>query len=232
VVALTEWLDWGWISSQRMEDRLQWFEENAGLDCDWLAESGSKFLAEAAADEDQIVWVAPRSAQEQCGLYWFLNQTGIQPRKMIVADYPLEGAWRGESPLSLGELSDPFMAQLLDGCSRQELDISRFPLEKWRILMDDAAVLRIVEDGQLRSARPDHYDDDLLYYCPETWTKWYRVVGETMGQASLLGNRIGDLFLRWRLEELIAVGAIECQGTLPHWDAPVTTNPTRIRRAN
>jgi hypothetical protein len=232
VVCLTEWLDWGWISSERIEDRVRWFEEQAGLDWDWLAECSQKFLAQVATDEDRMIWLAPRSAQDQCGFYWLLHRMQLPPNKMIVADYPLKGAWRGEPPLSLGELGPDHMAELLDSCPRRDWDISRFPLETWQSLMSDGAVLRIVEGGALKSAAADHFDSLIVDRCPAEWTKWYRVMGYSMADAGEAGHTVNDMFLRWRLQELIASGAIECQGTLPGWDAPVTINPAMIRRAN
>lgn len=229
VVALTECLDWGWISSEPIEDRVRWFDETAGLDWDWLADCGPKFLAEIAAEEDRLIWVAPRSAQEQSGLYWLMHQIQNPPTQLIIADYPLEGAWRGEPPKSLGELGPEMMAQLVDKAPRLEWDDSRFPINKWRSLMDEGAVLRIVEEGVLQSARSDHYDDWLLRWCPSGWTKWYRVVGDAMGHAS---QPISDLFLKWRLQELITLGAIECDGSLPSWDMPTTVEPARVRRSS
>jgi Protein of unknown function/Domain of unknown function (DUF1835) len=229
VVSLGEQLDWGWIASEQIDDRLRWFEVNAGLDWDWVAESQSEFLAEVEQDEDQLIWIAPRSAQDQCGLYWFMHQTQLSPRQMVVADYPLKGAWRGEPPQSLGELGPDLMAQLFDNSPRLDWDEPRFPMEKWRILMDDAAVLRIVDNGMLRSAPADNFDDSLIEWCPSKWTKWNRVVGDTMGHSS---DRISDLYLRWRLQVLITAGIIECEGELPGWDMPTTQNPAMIRRAS
>ena len=147
---------------------------------------------------------------------------------MIIADYPLEGAWRGEPPSSLGELGLERMGKLLDRAPRLEWDGSRFPVGKWRALMDDGALLRVVEDGVLKSVQPEYYDEWLLQWCPAGWTKWYRVVGDAIGHAD---QPIDDLFLRWRLEELIGLGAIECDGELPAWDYPTTTDPAKIRRA-
>lgn len=232
VVDLTEWLDTGWISSDRIEDRIEWFEERPPWKDNWAwaAESVEKFLAAVDADNERIVWLAPRAADEQSGFYWYLHQTQTPPTQMIIADYPLVGAWCGEPPLSLGELGLESMSQLFDECPRVEWDAARFPVARWRSLMDDAAVLRIVDDGELRSAPAGHYDEALLRWCPTEWTKWVRVVGDTMGHAGLDGQRIDDLYLRWRLQELVESGAIECRGTLPGWDMQMIADPM-VRRA-
>jgi hypothetical protein len=229
VVDLTEWLDIGWIASDNVEDRIQWFEDRLPWkdNWDWAAECVHKFLAAVSTDNDRLIWLAPRSAQEQSGFLWFLHKTQTPPSRMIIADYPLRGAWRGESPRGLSELSEGPMAELFDECPRVEWDEKRFPMGRWRTLMDDAAVLRVIDNGVLKSAPPDHYDNSLLDWCPSVWTKWYRVVGDTMGHAI---QAIDDLFLRWRLQELIATGTIECDGQLPGWDYPYTVEPAKIRR--
>jgi hypothetical protein len=120
------------------------------------------------------------------------------------------------------------MAQLFDESPRPVWEASRFPVEKWRSLMDDCTVLRVVDNGTLKSVRSDHYDDWILRWCPHDWTKWHRVIGDATGHAS---QAIDHWFLQWRLQELIASGAIECQGTLPMWDEVSKDDLARIRRA-
>jgi len=228
VVDLIEWLDTGWISSD-LDDRIEWFEDRMPWKGNWAwaADCVRKFLDAVDADDDRLIWLAPQSAQEQSGLFWYLDRTRVPPKGMIIVDYPLEGAWRGQPPGSLGELGPKQMAQLLDEAPRFEWDGSRFQIGKWREFMDDGAVLRVVEDGLLKSVRPEHYDDWLLQWCPWDWTKWYRVIGDAMGHAD---QPIDDLFLRWRLQELIVSGAIKCNDQLPGWDHPTAIEPAKIRR--
>jgi len=230
VIDLTECLDIGWISSGFVEDRMQWFQDRKpwSSNWSWAAECVSKFLDAVRRDEDRLVWLAPHSAQELSGFLWYLHETRVPPKQMIVADYPLEGSWRGEPPRSLGELGVEPMGQLFDGAPRLEWDRSQFPLEAWRSLMDDGAVLRVVEGDTLRSVRPDHYDEWILGWCPPSWTKWHRVLGDALGRAD---QPIDYLFIQWRLEEMIGSGAIECDGQLPDWDQPSTNEPAKIRRA-
>lgn len=209
---------------------MQWFEERQPWadDWSWAAECVYKFLDVINSDADRIVWLAPQSASEHCGFLWYLHRTKAPPTQLIMADYPLPGAWRGEPPRALGELGQDQLSHLLDNAVRCEWDGTRFPIEKWRTLMDDGAILRVIDNGMLKSARPDHYDDWILKWCPSVWTKWHRVVGDAMGHAS---QPIDDLFLRWRLQELIASGDIECDGKLPGWYTPSTTEPAKVRRA-
>ena len=147
---------------------------------------------------------------------------------MIVADYALKGAGRGEPPLGLGELGPEMMGELYDAAPRLEWDRLRFPESKWRSLMDDGAFVRIVKDGDLQSARSDHFDDLLLHWCPLNWTKWSRVIGHAMANA---GQHVSDLFLLWRLQKLISAGQIECVGELPGLDKSTSTEPAKVRRA-
>jgi hypothetical protein len=156
VIDLSEWLNIGWISSDRIEDRIEWFEERMPWKSNWAwtGECINEFLEAVRSDEDRLIWLAPRSAQERSGFHWYLHQLRTPPAQMIIADFPLTGAWRGEPPLSLGELAHEPMAELLDECRRSGWDSARFPMEKWRVLMEDTAVLRIINEGDLKSARP------------------------------------------------------------------------------
>jgi hypothetical protein len=52
-----------------------------------------------------------------------------------------------------------------------------------------------------------------------------------MADASLNGQVVDHWFLQWRLGELIASGAIECEGKLPAWDEGTAGNAAMVRRA-
>ena len=218
MIDLTEWLDWGPIATGSVEDRVKWLETHApsAVGWDWLVEHVAEFLEKVRSATDRLIWIAPRSAAEQSGFFWYLDQMGDAGGQMIVADHPLKGAWRDEPPFGLGELNEEFMAKLLADCPRSDWDPTRFPLEKWRGLRQEGSLLRIVENGQLVTAPPDVFDGFLLRRCSTEWTKWLRVIGYVMCDVSDAGHRIDDQFLLWRLRELIKRGAIGCEGELPN----------------
>ena len=233
VVDLSENLDWGPIADGNCHDRDAWFNLHAPMsfgEIDWLCESFKRFKVGVTADPEWLIWIAPRSAAEQSGLYWFLHNFNAEPAQMIIADYPLSKSWKGEAPFSLGELDTDLQGELLDECPRVPWNESRFPRETWLSLMSDKALLRVVTDGRLRSAPDDYFDETLLRCCPPQWGKWLRVIGDTMGALWHTGHSTDSNFLTWRLRCLILAGAVECDGDLPKFGEP--SNAVRVRRVN
>lgn len=214
VVDLCESFDWGPISTGSFEDRETWLDRHvpndfAGLG--WITDEADEFRDKVATAPDRVIWMAPRSATEQSGLYWYLAQFGGVNARMIVADYPLRGAWRGEAPTGLGGLQPEAIAELLDECPRLPVDPSRFPEDRWKTLVDENALIRIVDDGVLRSAPEDYFDKFLLACCPSEWTSWRRVIGDCWD----CDHSPCDRLLLWRLRELVQREQIVCDGELP-----------------
>jgi len=232
VVDLTDTLDLGPISSGNFEDREAWFEHHIPGsigDWDWIAEHVAEFRRKLAADADQLIWITPRSAADQSGLYWFLAQFGAADARMIVADYPLHDAWRGEPPDSLGQLQPEAIGELLDGCPRVALANARFPVDRWKTLMAEDVLVRVVEDGVLNSAPDDYFDRFLLSRCSNEWTKWSRVIGDAIVEAWDFGHNPCEALMHWRLRELVGREEVACDGELPlYYENPA--REVRVRR--
>ncbi len=231
VVDLTETLDWGPISTGIFEAREAWLDRHSPNDFGgwgWIAEHVVEFRKKVAATAERLIWIAPRSATEQAGLYWYLSQFGGVGARMIVADYPLRGAWRGEPPLRLGELQQEAIAELLDEGPRVEPDTVRFPGDRWQHLMAEDALVRVVEDDVLKSAPHDYFDRFLLSHCSNMWSSWGRVVADAAVDAWDFGHSPCDTLLHWRLRELVAREVIACDSALPV-DVAVSRQ-VRVRR--
>lgn len=214
VVDLSDSLNWGPITGS-FSDRETWLDHHAPLSFgarDWIANDVTNFDKMIAADAERLIWIAPRSAAEQSGLYWYLAQYGGANTKMVVADYPLREAWRGQAPFGLGELDQARMAELFDGCASTTWDSARFPEDRWFGLMAEDALLRIVEAGKLRSAPDNFFDDFIWRQSPDRPTKLLHAIGNIMAASFDLENTLGDDFIIWRLRELVLQGKIRCDG--------------------
>ena len=218
VVSLTDCLAFGPISTGNFEERSDWLDVHAPIEgnWDWLVPRAEDFLNEISAwAGDRLVWIAPRSACEQCGVQWYFEQTEAPGRPMIIADQPIQFKKVAAVPLGLGELADEYMGDLLDHAPRREWPSERSSPDEWRRLRAEDTQLRIVEGGNLRSVVPSYFDDLILNRCTDQWQKWSRVVGWTMVDAMDQGHHAGDVLLLWRLRELVRIGQIECEGELP-----------------
>jgi len=159
-----------------------------------------------------------------------LDHFGGFGAKMIVADFELRAESWGEVPPSLGILGLGPIAELFDECPRIPWDETRFPNERWKFLSKEDTLLRIVDNGVLKSAPENYFDQFLVERCPSEWTKSLYVIGNVMSGLFDLGHNVYDTFLFWRLCELIRKGEITCDGDLPRRGS-VSGRAVKVRRA-
>lgn len=212
VLDLTESLDWGPIESGDFEERADWFDQNVPSSFaggwGWIVEHVVEFQKMVAEDPERLIWIEPTSAQELSGLHWYLERFGGSNAQMLVAP-------RYESISGLGVRGLDSMAELLDSHPRVPWEPDQFPADRWSALRAENSLLRIVKDGVLQSAPSDYLDQFLLRRCSNNWTEWMRVVGNAMIDAGDAGHGIDDLFLQWRLRDLVRRGVIAANGDLP-----------------
>lgn len=231
VAAISEEFDFGPISYADLAEREAWLNQYAPLDfCerDWLATSEARFRKQVANHADRLVWIAPSSAAEQAGLYWYLSQFGGENTELAIADYGFGGTWDGNAPLKLGELGVLPMGQLYDECPRIAWDSSRFNESQWSMLVEEDAHLRVVTDGALHSAPDNYFDSFLLARCPVKWVKWHRVLADAMGSIWETRQTAGSDLLLWRFRALIESGQIACEGEPPRFGGS-PSDAVRIR---
>ena len=219
VVGLADCLAMGPIAAGDPDARAAWFDAHVPerLSWGWIADSARDFLSAIRAwPGERLVWIAPRSACEQCGLQWLFEQVaGAAAGPTIIADAPLSGGWRDAPPLGLGELPAELVAGLLDRAPRRDWPGARASGDVWRRLRGEDGLLRIVERGALRTVAGDHFDALLLGPRSGEWRKWSLVAGDAMTEAMERGHHMGDAFYLWRLRELVRLGRMECRGELP-----------------
>jgi hypothetical protein len=232
VADLSEELDFGPICHADLASREPWLNQHVPMDFDdhdWLAESEARFRKNVSSGPERLIWIAPTSAAEQAGFYWYLSNFGGTDVKMAVADFPFGGTWNGKSPLTLGELSLELMGQLYDVCPRVSWDPSRFPEDRWNALVAENALLRVVNNGRLESAPDNYFDHFLLARCPNGWVKFHRVIAQTMGDIWDTGQSAGSDLLLWRLRALIEDGQVACDSDPPLFGS--VSEAVKIKRA-
>lgn len=233
VAAISEELDFGPISHGTLADRAAWLDKSAPFSFgsrDWLAESEAEFGQRVSGTPERLIWIAPASATDQAGLYWYLSKFGGDGTALAIADYPVYGAGNGTAPLRLSQLNVEAMGHLYDECPRLPWTSARFPEDRWSALVAENAHLRAVVDGQLRSVPDAYFDDFLIARCPADWTWIPRVLAHAMGVIWDTGQCAGSDLLLWRLRALIENGRILCDGALPIFEENTTDN-VNIRRA-
>lgn len=90
--------------------------------------------------------------------------------------------------------------------------LSEFEIDpdEWRKIAEENAVVRILEGGKKIAGREESfYDSEILKNCTGEWQKATRVLSNTLNRMKI---KTGDLFLMWRMKQLIADGKIEITG--------------------
>ena len=84
-------------------------------------------------------------------------------------------------------------------------------------LANEPPTVRLIENGELVSAKNDCLDDLVLSYVTNTWQKPAMVVGRVMGHGMFLDDKetnypVSDWFITVRLVGLVEAGIIEAKG--------------------
>lgn len=90
--------------------------------------------------------------------------------------------------------------------------LSEFEIDpdEWRKLTEDNAVVRILEGGKKIAGKEDSfYDNEILKNITGEWQKATRVLSNTLNRMKI---KTGDIFLMWRMKQLITEGKIEITG--------------------
>ncbi len=92
------------------------------------------------------------------------------------------------------------------------ITLSEFEVDpdEWKRLSEENSMVRILEGGKKIVGKDEtFYDDDIVRNITSEWQKAWRVLSNTLHRMKI---KTGDVFLMWRMKELIAQGRIEVLG--------------------
>lgn len=92
--------------------------------------------------------------------------------------------------------------------------LSEFEIDpdEWKKLCDENATVRILEGGKKIIGNDEtFYDTEILKNLTPEWQKAWRLVGNTLHRMKI---KTGDVFIEWRIKQLINEGKIEVTGDL------------------
>ncbi|HEX2847359.1 MAG TPA: DUF1835 domain-containing protein [Chitinophagaceae bacterium] len=82
--------------------------------------------------------------------------------------------------------------------------------DEWKRLADENAVVRMLEGGKKIAGKgEDFYDNEIIKNLTGEWQKANRVLTNTLNRMKI---KTGDIFLMWRMRNLINQGRIEVTG--------------------
>jgi len=167
------------------------------------------------ADETLEVWIwMGQNQHDVTGYYWLMPQLkAYQGRIMILYlnNLPFINE-KGQLfyPWSVHDIlpKEAVKAKKL----ARPITLSEFEVDpdEWKKLSDENATVRILEGGKKIVAREESfYDGEILKNISADWQKATRVLSNTLHRMKI---KTGDVFLMWRMKQLISTGKIETMG--------------------
>lgn len=173
--------------------------------------------AKLDADETLEAWIwMGQNQHDVTGYYWLMPQLrSYQGRIMILYlnNLPFINE-KGQLfyPWSVHDIL-PKEAVKAKKLARQ-ITLSEFEVDpdEWKKISDENATVRILEGGKKIVAREDlFYDSEILKNITADWQKATRVLSNTLHRMKI---KTGDVFLMWRMKQLISGGKIEIMGNV------------------
>jgi Protein of unknown function/Domain of unknown function (DUF1835) len=168
---------------------------------------------DAHPDEHAWIWMG-QNQHDVTGYYWLMPQLkAYQGRVMIL--YLNNLPFINEKglifyPIAIHEIlpKEAIKAKKL----ARSITLSEFEVDpdEWNRLCEENASVRILEGGKkIVGQEKIFYDNEILKNLTASWQKATRVLTNTLHRMKI---KTGDVFLMWRMRELIAQGMIEVLG--------------------
>ncbi len=173
-------------------------------------------MSAAMASDAEIkawIWVAPWPA-DICTWLWVTKYLGKYPGRFFIVNIAglpfLDGNGKVFYPKNISELSprEAIKARrLARPVSYAEIETDT---EDWRKLVTENGGIRTLEGGKrIISKSNDFYDGQLLSFCSQQYQKASKIINQAMAKFNM---PTGDLYLGWRLREMVAQDKLRMQG--------------------
>lgn len=191
------------------------YKEQTDIVDDKLTVHNLKKKLEEIPDEQIWIWMG-QNQHDVCGYYWLMPQLRqFQGRVMVLYMNNLpfineKGQIFYPSWLSEIQPSEFMKAKKL----ARPITLSEFEVDpdEWNKLLQENTTVRILEGGKKIVSRDEtYYDEEIQKNITGDWQKANRVITNTLNRMKI---KTGDVFLMWRLKELIAQGKVAVEGDL------------------
>jgi len=173
----------------------------------------------AKLDENEAgeVWIwMGQNQHDVTGYYWLMPQLrNYQGRVMVLYmnNLPFINE-KGQIfyPSWLNEIQPKEFTKAKKLC--RPITLSEFEVDpdEWKKLVEENATVRMLEGGKkIVGKEESFYDNEILKNLTPEWQKATRVLSNTLNRMKI---KTGDVFIMWRMKQLIAAGRIETMGDL------------------
>ena len=190
-------------------------ESLAGSFDDRLTVKEIKDKLDANADEQVWIWMG-QNQHDVCGYYWLMSQfKDYQGRIMTL--------YLNNLPF-ISEKGQIFYPSWLHEIQPKEflkakklarpITSSEFEVDpdEWKKISEENATVRMLEGGKKIAGKAEtFYDSEITKNVTGEWQKAGRVLTNTLHRMKI---KTGDVFIMWRMKELISAGKIEVMGDM------------------
>jgi hypothetical protein len=188
-------------------------ETLAGSFDDRLTVKELKDKLDANTEEQVWIWMA-QNQHDVCGYYWLMSQLKDYQGKIMTL-------YMNNLPF-INEKGHIFYPSWLHEIQPKEflkakklarpVTSSEFEVDpdEWKKICDENATVRTLEGGKKLSGKDEtFFDNEIVKNVTGEWQKAWRVLSNTLHRMKI---KTGDLFVMWRMKELINAGKIETMG--------------------
>jgi hypothetical protein len=178
-------------------------------------EAVTKIKEQLDKDMQHQVWIwMGQNQHDVCSYYWLVQQFKEYQGRILVI-------YLNNLPF-INEKGQLFYPSWLHEIQPKELlkakrlarpiTMSEFEVDpdEWEKLCNENSIVRILEGGKKILGRDEtFYDNEILKNLTNDWQKATRVLSNTLHRMKI---KTGDVFIMWRMKELIAQGRVEILG--------------------
>ena len=189
---------------------------------------------ESVPSEEVWIWMG-QNQHDVTGYYWLMPQLkNYQGRVMVI--------YLNNLPF-INEKGQLFYPSWLHEIQPKEflkarklarpVTLSEFEVDpdEWKKIVEENAGVRILEGGKKIVGKPDSfYDSEIMKNITPEWQKAWRVLSNTLHRMKI---KTGDIYIMWRMRQLIGEGKIEITGDAKGWkDFDVRQAGTRLAESS
>ncbi|MBK5270123.1 MAG: DUF1835 domain-containing protein [Bacteroidia bacterium] len=169
----------------------------------------------ANTEEEVWIWMG-QNQHDVCGYYWLMPQLKEYQVRILIL-------YLNNLPF-INEKGQLFYPSWMHEIQPKEfvkakklarpITLSEFEVDpdEWKKIMEENAIVRILEGGKKIIGKEENfYDSELKLNLTTDWQKATRVLTNTLHRMKI---KTGDVFLMWRMKQLISDGKIETMGDI------------------
>ena len=170
-----------------------------------------------AANPEEEIWIwMGQNQHDVTGYYWLMPQLSEYAGRIMVL-------YLNNLPF-INEKGQIFYPSWLHEIQPKEflkakklsrpVTLSEFEVDpdEWKRLVEENGMVRILEGGKKIATKDEtFYDNEVIKNLTGDWQKATRVLTNTLHRMKI---KTGDVFLMWRMKQLIAEGKIEVTGDM------------------